>query len=82
MFIAFLVYVNDIILTCDNQAAINNTKAFLADHLKIKDLGELSYFLGLEVIRAPEGLYISQKKYALELTRDTCFLVVNQSHLL
>lgn len=69
-----LVYVDDIVLTSDNLATIINIKAFLTDHLKIKDLGELCYFLGMEVIHALKGLYINQKKYALELLRHICFL--------
>ena len=41
---------------------------------KIKDLGPLKYFLGIEVARGPEGLFLCQRKYALEIV-DECGLL-------
>ncbi|GMI70425.1 cysteine-rich RLK (RECEPTOR-like protein kinase) 8 [Hibiscus trionum] len=37
----------------------------------MKDLGELKYFLGLEVLRSKEGILVNQRKYALELIEST-----------
>ena len=52
-FIALLVYVGVILVASDSQDSINVLKIFLNDHFKIKDLGLLHYFLGIEVARSP-----------------------------
>lgn len=53
-----LVYVNDIILTGSCQTQINKVKEFMATKFKLKDLGHLNYFLGLEIARSSEGIYL------------------------
>jgi len=37
-------------------------------------LGELKYFLGLEVSRSDDGIFVSQRKYCLELLSDSGLL--------
>lgn len=37
----------------------------------MKDMGKLKYFLGIEVIRGPEGFFLSQRKYTLDIIKDT-----------
>ncbi|GJY34620.1 ribonuclease H-like domain-containing protein [Tanacetum coccineum] len=70
-FIALLVYVDDIVLTGNNINEINNVKKFLSSKFKIKDLGELINFLGIEVLKTDKGgLCLSQRKYYLELLHD------------
>ena len=49
---------------------IQQTKERLQQAFKIKDLGELRYFLGLEFARSDAGILIHQRKYALELISD------------
>jgi len=35
----------------------------------MKDLGKMKYFLGFEVLQGPDGIHISQRKYALEVLK-------------
>ncbi|XP_019098337.1 PREDICTED: uncharacterized protein LOC109131672 [Camelina sativa] len=67
----FLSIVDDIIVSGDDKDGIQNTKAFLHSTFDIKDLGELKYFLGIEIYRSSEGLFLSQRKYALDLLSET-----------
>lgn len=52
------IYVDDIIIARNNIASINQLKYTLNDKLKIKDLGDLKFFLGIEVARIAKGIHI------------------------
>ena len=65
--ILLLLYVDDMIITSDDLNGIQELKDFLSQQFEMKDLGHLSYFLGLEIIHSTDGLYITQAKYASEL---------------
>ncbi|XP_062009953.1 secreted RxLR effector protein 161-like [Rosa rugosa] len=43
----------------------------LASEFEMKDLGELKYFLGIEVTRGREGIYLCQRTYVLDLLTET-----------
>ena len=73
-FTVILVYVDDIVITGNNPQVIQSTKEFLNHRFRIKDLGLLKYFLGIEVARSRKGIFISQRKYALELLDDAGLL--------
>ena len=65
--ILLLLYVDDMIITGDNLIGIQELKDFLSQQFEKKDLGHLSYFLGLEITYSTDGLYITPAKYASEL---------------
>ncbi|KAK9061505.1 hypothetical protein SSX86_018687 [Deinandra increscens subsp. villosa] len=62
-----LVYVDDIILTGNNTAAINFVISQLSSELSLKDMGDLDYFLGLEIIKRDKDILLSQQKYILDI---------------
>ena len=66
-----LVYVDDLIITGNNLEAIRKIKSQLKEKFDIKDLGYLKYFLGIGVAFSNKGLLISQRKYTLDLFKET-----------
>ncbi|XP_019241811.1 PREDICTED: uncharacterized protein LOC109221824 [Nicotiana attenuata] len=64
------VYVDDIALTGNDIEGILYLKQFLDAQFKIKDLGSLHYFLGLEVMYVSDGILVNQRKFALELVEE------------
>ena len=65
--ILLLLYVDNMIITSDDLSGIEELKDFLSQQFEMKDLGHLSYFLGLEITHSTDGLYITQAKYASDL---------------
>ena len=69
-----IVYVDDIILTGDYKEEMERLKDFLSKEFEIKDLGYLRYFLGMEIARSRHGIFVSQRKYVLDLLKETGML--------
>ena len=68
---ALIVYIDDIIVTRDDIEEMHNLKGKLAKEFEIKDLGNLRYFLGIDVARSKRGIYFTQRKYILDLLNET-----------
>ena len=49
----------------------------LAKEFAIKDLGPLSYFIGIAVTRSTGGLFLSQTKYAEDILKKLACLIAN-----
>jgi hypothetical protein len=62
-----LVYVDDIIVTSNSPAAIDGLITNLQREFAMKDLGPLSFFLGIQASRDKHGLHLHQGKYITEL---------------
>ena len=64
-----LIYVDDIIVTNSSDEAITALLKDLSAEFALKDLGDLHYFLGIEVKQHKDGLHLSQEKYATDLVK-------------
>lgn len=68
--VVLVVYVDDILLAGDDIEEMNSLKAFLDAQFKIKDLGDVHYFIVLEVNKTSHGFLINQHKYTKELIAE------------
>ena len=62
-----LLYVDDIILTASSDELRKSIITLLSSEFAMKDLGQLNYFSGIAVTHHAGGLFLSQKKYAMEI---------------
>ncbi|XP_017189746.1 uncharacterized mitochondrial protein AtMg00810-like [Malus domestica] len=69
--VILLLYVDDIIITGNDSLAIQQVIQSLTSEFDIKDLGSLHYFLGIQISRTANGLFLSQHKYVHDLLVKT-----------
>jgi histone deacetylase 1/2 len=67
--IYLLLYVDDIIVIDSSSKVVEALLADLKKDFSLKDLGDLSYFLGIEVKKVADGIVLSQSKYANDLLK-------------
>ncbi|GJS63466.1 ribonuclease H-like domain-containing protein [Tanacetum coccineum] len=79
VFLALLVYVDDIIITGNNVAEIEKFKVFLKSKFMIKDLRKLKYFLGIEVVDTDKGICLNQRKYVLDTPLLSKLVISNKA---
>ena len=61
------LYVDDLIFVGNDELMFVEFKHSIKHEFDVTDLGKMRYFLGLEVLQKSDGIFISQKKYALEV---------------
>lgn len=71
------VYADDIILTGSDTHIVHHIKSHLDKVFSIKDLGELSFFIDIEVSYLPEGIALTQAKFTKELL-NSCALYLSK----
>ncbi|XP_059306498.1 uncharacterized mitochondrial protein AtMg00810-like [Lycium ferocissimum] len=69
--ILLLLYVDDIVLTGGSPFLLHALILNLKSKFAMKDMGDLHYFLGIEVTRCKDGLFLCQRKYALDVLERT-----------
>nr|GFA31442.1 putative ribonuclease H-like domain-containing protein [Tanacetum cinerariifolium] len=63
------VYVDDIIFGSTNKDLCKAFEKLIKDKFQMSSMGELTFFLGLQVKQKPNGIFISQDKYVAEILR-------------
>jgi hypothetical protein len=63
------IYVDDLIFTGNDEVMLSDFKNSMLREFDMTDLGKMRYFLGIEVLQKYDGIYICQRKYALEVLR-------------
>jgi len=69
-----LVYVNDILLTSSNSLLLQRLIQLLSSEFKLRDLGIVHYFFGIEVMPTGLGLMLRHHKYTLDILTRACML--------
>ena len=77
-----IIYVDDMAITGNDAEEIYDLKKKLSLEFDIKDSGNLKYFLGIEVLRSKKGIFISQRKYILDLSEETGMHYAIRSYIL
>nr|GEV36435.1 putative ribonuclease H-like domain-containing protein [Tanacetum cinerariifolium] len=63
------IYVDDIIFGATNKALCQSFEKLIKDKFQMSLMGELTFFLGLQVKQKNDGIFISQDKYVAEILR-------------
>jgi len=71
---ALIIYVDDMIVTRNDQDEISSSQQYLASEFEMKQLGNLKSFLGIEVARSKHGIFLCQRKYTIDLLSETGLL--------
>lgn len=72
--VCILIYVDDILVTGNDNNLIEQTLHAIATRFSVKDHKELHYFLGIEATRSSTGLHLCQRRYILDLLDRTNML--------
>ncbi|GJU83871.1 retrovirus-related pol polyprotein from transposon TNT 1-94 [Tanacetum coccineum] len=63
------IYVDDIIFASTNTAMCNEFPNQMTPKFKMSMMGQMSFFLGLQISQSPRGIFINQSKYAYEIVK-------------
>ena len=78
--ILLVVYVDDIVISRNDMAGISSLKSFLHGQFHTKDLEMVKYVLGVEVMKSKREIFLSQRKYVLDLLSEIGKLAAKSCH--
>ncbi|GKC51223.1 putative ribonuclease H-like domain-containing protein, partial [Tanacetum coccineum] len=70
------VYVDDIIFGSTKKSWCDEFKSLMKSRFQMSSMGELTFFLGLQVKQKKDGIFISQDKYVAEILKKFNFINV------
>ncbi|GJT32832.1 putative ribonuclease H-like domain-containing protein [Tanacetum coccineum] len=68
-FLLVQVYVDDIIFGSSNPRLCREFEALMHEKFKMSVMGELNFFLGLQVLQKKDGIFLSQDKYVVDILK-------------
>ncbi|GKA32572.1 retrovirus-related pol polyprotein from transposon TNT 1-94 [Tanacetum coccineum] len=63
------IYVDDIIFASTNPAMCDEFAKIMTSKFKMSMMGQMTFFLGLQISQSPRGIFINQSNYALEIIK-------------
>ncbi|GJX69218.1 retrovirus-related pol polyprotein from transposon TNT 1-94 [Tanacetum coccineum] len=63
------IYVDDIIFASTNTAMCDEFANQMTNKFKMSMMGQMSFFLGLQISQSPRGIFINQSKYASKIVK-------------
>nr|GEV39371.1 putative ribonuclease H-like domain-containing protein [Tanacetum cinerariifolium] len=79
-FILVQVYVDDIIFESTNLQLCREFEALMHENFQMSAMGELNFFLGLQVLQKEDGIFLSQDKYVGDILKKFGYLDVRSSN--
>jgi hypothetical protein len=68
-FLIVLVYVDDIIFRCNKDSLVQWFSSTMKSEFEMSMIGELSFFIGLQITQRSKGMFISQEKYLRQMLK-------------
>nr|GEV04193.1 retrotransposon protein, putative, unclassified [Tanacetum cinerariifolium] len=68
-FLLVQIYVDDIVFASTNTVICNEFDNSMTTKFKMSMMGQMSFFLGLQISQSPRGIFINQSKYASEIVK-------------
>jgi hypothetical protein len=75
LYTIILLYINDIIITGDDEIHISKLKKQMMTSFKMSDLGDANYYLGVEILQTTDGIYFHQRGYLEKILE--CFGMID-----
>nr|GFA72681.1 putative ribonuclease H-like domain-containing protein [Tanacetum cinerariifolium] len=78
-FLLVQVYVDDIIFGSSNPKMCREFEALMHEKFKMSAMGELNFFLGLQVLQKKDGIFLSQHKYVSDILKKFGYIDVRST---